>query len=130
MGKSYSEDLRERMVEMVDAGHSRRAAARYYGVSESCAINLVKRRDVTGSISPARQGRPPNSGKLSAFRAFLIDRVKERPDMTLAELAAELKEKHRVETHPSSVSRLLRAAGLTYKKNAAGERMQASRHQP
>ncbi len=33
MGKSYSSDLRERVIGFVEAGHSRRAAANHFGVS-------------------------------------------------------------------------------------------------
>jgi len=126
MGKSYSNDLRERVAEMVDAGHSRRAAARHYGVSESCSIRLLQRREETGSIAPARQGRPPGGGKLASVRSFLIERVNEQPDITMLELAAELKVQHQIEAHPSSLSRILCDAGLTYKKNAAGKRTKAS----
>lgn len=126
MGKSYSSDIRECVAAMVDGGHSRRAAARHFRVSESCAIKLVKRRDVTGSIEPARQGRPPASGKLSDYRVFLIERVTETPDITMPELAIELKAKHGVEAHPSSLSRILCDAGLSYKKNASGKRVPTS----
>ena len=38
MGKSYSMDLRERIVAQVAAGGSRRGAARRFGVSDSCAV--------------------------------------------------------------------------------------------
>lgn len=40
MGKSYSSDLRDRVVAFVEAGHSWRAAARRFGVSESFAVKL------------------------------------------------------------------------------------------
>ncbi len=33
MGKSYSLDLRDRVVEFVEAGHSRRAAAGHFGAN-------------------------------------------------------------------------------------------------
>ena len=42
MGRPYSEDLRERIVGAVAAGHSRRAAARMFGVSPG-AMKLVRR---------------------------------------------------------------------------------------
>ncbi len=37
MGYGYSLDLRERVAAFVEAGHSRRAAALHFGVSESCS---------------------------------------------------------------------------------------------
>jgi len=72
MGRSYSLDLRLRIVGHVRAGHSRREAARHFGVSESCAGKLLKRADRTGSVEPARWGRPRGKGKLAPHAAFLI----------------------------------------------------------
>lgn len=43
MGRPYSEDLRERIEGAIAAGHSRRAAARMFGVSPSCAVKLLQR---------------------------------------------------------------------------------------
>jgi transposase len=69
MGQSYSLDLRARVVARVRAGHSRREAARHFGVSPSCAVKLVKRVDRTGVAEPAPQGRPRGSGKLAPHQA-------------------------------------------------------------
>jgi len=52
MGKSYSSDLRERVVAFVAAGHSRRAAARHFDVSDSFSIKLMQRMIRLGSILP------------------------------------------------------------------------------
>jgi transposase len=120
MGKSYSLDLRERVVSFVDAGHSRRAAAARYDVSPSFAVKVVSRHEATGSAVPARQGRPPGGGKLSLHLDFLIGRVEERPDMTMPELAGLLEAEHGVCAHPASLSRVLCKAGFSYKKNADG----------
>ena len=43
MGRSYSDDLRARVAGFVEAGHSRRAASRHFGVSESFAVKLLQR---------------------------------------------------------------------------------------
>ena len=43
MGKSYSLDLRERVYGFIEAGHSRRAAARQFEVSPSFAVKLAAR---------------------------------------------------------------------------------------
>jgi transposase len=120
MGKSYSLDLRERIVAEVTAGGSRRGAARRYGVSDSCAVKLLARVGLTGSAEPARQGRPPGAGKLAAHRDFLIDHVNTKPDITMPELAARLKAERGVSASPASLSRVLCAAGFTYKKSPDG----------
>ena len=108
MGKSYSLDLRERVYGLIAAGHSRRAAARHFAVSPSFAVKLAERVEVTGSARPARQGRPPGSGKLAPYRDFLVSCVAARPDITMPELAAALLGEHGVVAHPGSLSRFLR----------------------
>ena len=120
MGKSYSLDLRERVYGLIAAGHSRRAAARHFDVSPSFAVKLAERVEATGSARPARQGRPPGSGKLAPYRSFLVSCVAARPDITMPELAAALLGEHGVVAHPGSLSRFLRRQGLTYKKIPAG----------
>ena len=122
MGHSYSMDLRERVVASVNEGLSRREAARLFKVSDSCAVKLLQRVAATGSAAPARQGRPPGHGKLSAHRDFLIASVNEKPDITMPELAGKLLAARGVAVTAPSLSRLLCAAGFSYKKSAAGER--------
>src|SRR5262245_14989372 len=122
MGRSYSIDLRQRVVQRVAGGQSRRGAAEDLSVSPSFSVKLVARHARTGSLEPAPQGRPPGTGKLDPYRAFLLGRVNERPDITMPELAAELAACHGVEVDPSSLSRFLCKAGFSYKKNAAGQR--------
>ena len=46
--------------------------------------------------------------------------MKETPDITMPELAAELEARHGVGVDPASLSRFLCKAGLSYKKNPAG----------
>ncbi len=122
MGKPYSSDLRSRVQNHVAAGNSRRDAAARFGVSPSFAVKLDQRVQATGSTAPARQGRPPGSGALAAFRDYLVERVEARPDITLRELAEALEAEHGHRAHQSSISRLLKAAGFSYKKIADGQR--------
>src|SRR3954463_4309510 len=90
MTQSFSLDLRVRVAAFVEAGHSCRAAARHFAVSESFAIKLLQRKRQIGSLAPARQGRPPGGGKLVACESFLIQTVEARPAITMPELAARL----------------------------------------
>ena len=128
MGKSYSTDLRDRVAGFVVAGHSRREAARHFGISVSSAVRVVRRKAVTGSTAPARQGRPPGGGRLGACLPSLIARVEAEPDITMPELAAVLEAERGVKAHPASLSKLLVKAGYTYKKSAAGIRMRTRAH--
>ncbi|WP_099514456.1 IS630 family transposase [Microvirga ossetica] len=116
MTQSYSLDLRVRVVAFVEAGHSCRAAARHFGVSDSFAIKLLQRQKTSGSPTPARQGRPPGRRRLSPYETFLIQAVEAKPDITMPELAARLLEEHGIVAAPATLSRLLCRHGFTYKK--------------
>lgn len=119
MPKSYSLDLRERVHAFVEAGHSRRAAARHFDVSPSFVINLMTNSARRGTLEAKPRGGARRS-KLADYRDWLIGRVEAQPDVTLEELTAELRDRFAVCVHLANVSRLLRNAGFTYKKNIAG----------
>src|SRR3954454_20985891 len=103
MGRYYSLDLRVRVAALVAAGHSRRAAARHFGVSDSFAIKLVRHQDRSGSPAPARQGRPRGSGKLALYEIFLVQTVEAEPAITMPELAARLLKEHGVVAAPATL---------------------------
>lgn len=119
MGRSYSDDLRARVVGFVEAGHSRRAAARHFGVSESFAVKLLQRVLRLKTARPARQGRPPG-GRLDVHGSFLVAQVEAQPDITMPELAARLSEGKGMRAAPAVLSRFLCRLGFTYKKSADG----------
>jgi transposase len=121
MGRSYSVDLRERVVAFVEAGHSRRAAARRFAVGDSFAIKLMQRVLASGSCKPGQQGRPAGGGKLAPYAAFLLGAVEAKPDITMPELQARLIEAHAVTAAPAALSRFLCRHGLTYKKALMAE---------
>ncbi len=60
-------------------------------------------------------GRPPGTGKLAAYRDFLIKQVEAKPDITMPELAAKLLAVHGVKAEASRLSRFLCRAGFSYK---------------
>jgi len=122
MGKSSSSDLRVRIVGEIERGQSCRAAARRFGVAPSTAIRLARRKAETGSLAPARQGRPAGSGRLATHVEALLGWIEAEGDITMPELAARLLAEKAVTVHPASLSRFLRVQGFTFKKNAAGER--------
>jgi transposase len=122
MGKAHSLDLRERVYGEVASGRSRRAAALRFEVSASTGVRLAKRMEETGSLAPARQGRPPGDGKLAGHRDRLVAWVEAEPDISMPELAAKLAAESGIVAHPASLSRFLLAAGFTVKKNTAGRR--------
>lgn len=127
MAQSYSFDLRVRVAGFVEAGHSCRAAARHFSLSDSFAIKLMQRQRQAGSPAPARQGRPCGTGKLAPYERFLIEAVEKRPDITMPDLAARLWEEHGVSAAPATLSRLLCRRGFTYKKTADGRGVRTRR---
>ncbi len=127
MGSPYSLDIRERVQLVVEGGVSRRAAARHLKVSASFAVKLVDRILRTGSAAPARQGRPPSSGKLAAHLAALLEWVEAEPDITMPELSAKLAAEKKVTAHPASLSRVLLKAGLSFKKKLCWPRRPSGR---
>lgn len=120
MAHSYSSDLRQRIVDAISQGRSRRGAASDFRISAATAVRLKQRLDRTGSIEPSPQGRPRDSGKLGPFRDVIIAKVEAQPDITMPELAAWLDAQHGVSADPSNLSKLLCRAGFTFKKNADG----------
>ena len=117
MGKAYSLDLRERIAGHVAGGGSRRGAGRHFGVSASTAVRVLASQAERGTLEPRKQGRPPGKGKLAPYVGFLVEIVEAVPDITLPELAAALLAEHGVKVHPSSISRVLTKADMTYKKS-------------
>ncbi|MGE5516365.1 MAG: hypothetical protein ACM31D_11165 [Bacteroidota bacterium] len=116
MGKSYSSDLRVRVYGAIEDGSSRGGAARRFGISVSTSVRIAQRVSATGSVAPARQGRPPGGGKLAPYAAPLIRWVEEQGDITMPELAAKLAAEHGVVAHPASLSKLLIKQGFSVKK--------------
>jgi transposase len=108
------------MVRGIAAGKSRRAVAAQFEVAPSTAVRLHARYAATGSVEPARQGRPKGSGKLGPYREILIEQVKAQPDITMPELAVWLEARQGVKVDPSNFSKFLRKEGFSYKKNSAG----------
>ena len=107
MGRGSSADLRVRICKQIESGESCRAAARRFGVAPSTAVRLAQRKAATGSLAPARQGRPAGGGRLAAHVAALISWVEADGDITMPELAARLSAERGVTAHPASLSGLL-----------------------
>src|SRR5271155_4515066 len=115
MPKPYSQDLRKRVVDFVEAGHSRRAAARHFDVSPSFVVNLMTAYRMRGILFPKPVGGRRHA-KLDPHRAFLLSRLAEKNDITMPELAGELEAHCGTRADPASLSRRLIRNGYRYKK--------------
>ena len=121
MGKAYSNDLRERIVGAVEAGRSRRGAARHFGVSASCAIKLLRRWETTGSAKPDRQGAPQHYN-LEPHGAWLLGLVEVEPEITLEEIRASLREERDMTACIGTIWNFFDRHGISFKKNRARRR--------
>ena len=88
MARYLSQDLRVRVIEAVRTGASRRQAAARFGVSVSSAIRWVAEWRASGRTAPRAQGGDRRSDRIEAEAAFLLSRVAETPDVTLASWAS------------------------------------------
>src|ERR1700684_4568442 len=116
MPRSYSGDLRERVIEAVESGASRREAAERFEVSVSSAIKWVQRWHERKSAAPK-----PRGGSVSPQEAVadqILDLIAQQPDLTLVETVAELR-KRRIRTSRSSLWRFLLRHGITLEKKTA-----------
>lgn len=115
MAKPLSVDLRDRVVAAVEGGLSRRQAAERFGVSVSSAIRWTSLARRTGDVRPKRQGGDKRSARIEAHAALILGAWERTPDITLAELRAELAE-HGIGVAISSLWRFFERRRITLKK--------------
>jgi transposase len=90
-------------------------AAELYSVSESSAIKWARRKRETGSAAALRQGgRKPR--KLEDHRDWLLARLDEKADLTLAALREELHQQQGAKVCIDTLWRFLKACGKSFKK--------------
>lgn len=118
MGKPLSMDLRNRVIEAIDGGMSRRGAAARYGIAPSTAIRWDNAWRRTGSFTPKLQGGDMRSQRIEAHADVIHAALEETPDITLAELCERLSERG-VASSASSLWRFCRRHGITRKKRPA-----------
>ena len=110
--KTYSMDLRVRVLKDVDAGLSTSAVAAKYSVSTAWVRRLKQRRAATGRIGPTPQRRGSVPAAVT-YAEQIRDAVRQAPDATLDDYRKRL-------NWPLSRSTLANALitlGLTRKKS-------------
>src|ERR1700752_745210 len=122
--KAYSCDLRERVIEAVDAGASRREAAERFEVSVASAVKWLQRWCEKRSAAPKPRGG--SISPLEEFAAEILALIAEQPDLTLLETVAALR-KRRIRTSRSSLWRFLDRQNIPFKKKPESGRAAASR---
>jgi transposase len=117
MPKAYSNDLRARVIEAIEAGASRREAAERYEIGASTAVLWRQRWEETGSFAAKPSGG--STSPLEEHAQWLLALVAEQPDLTLDEVVAALR-KRRIAGSRSAVWRFFDRHGISVKKKPAG----------
>jgi transposase len=124
MAKPYSQDLRERVIKAIDDGHTRNEVAALFNIGIATVGRYVKRQRRTGSLKPDKFGGHQRH-KLANHEKKVRELVTAEPDQTLLELRDQLAVAG-VKASKSALDRFLKALGLTYKKNARGNRTETA----
>jgi putative transposase len=120
-------DLRERVLDAVETGASRREAAERFEVSPSSAVKWMQRFNETGSIAAK-----PTGGSVSPLEKhadWLLRQIGEQPDLTLDEVVVAMR-KRRIAGSRSAVWRLFARHGISFKKKPARGGARATRRGP
>jgi transposase len=116
MTRPYSNDLRERVVAAVERGEATRMVAERFGVAVSTVVKWHQRYRRTGSVAPGKVGGHRRR-VLEPHRAFIVERLRQTPHLTLHGLKDELAARGVTVSH-NAVWEFLRREGLRFKKNS------------
>jgi len=116
MSGPLSNDLRKRVIAAVLRGESCRTVAARFDIAVSTVVKWSQRYRATGSVAPGKMGghRKP---VLGPHRAFIVERLRQTPHLTLHGLKDELAARG-VRVSHNAVWLFLRREGLRFKKNA------------
>jgi transposase len=115
MARSFSSDLRRRVVDAINGGLSTRKAAKQFSIGISTAGSWYRHWCDTGSYEAQKQGKPQGS-ILDKHGAFLMGLIEERADITLCEMVDRLEAERSLRVDPSTIWYFLDRNGITFKK--------------
>ena len=117
----YSNDLRVRVIQVVEGGMAARAAARQFVIGDSTAIRWAKRWRETGSFE-AKSNMGQSRSPLKTSRGMAAELVRREPDLTLEEIQGRLRDERQHKAGLGSVWRFFDRHGISFKKKRAGSR--------
>jgi len=112
-------------VGSVAGGRSCRATAALFGVSVASAVKWSQRWRATGSAAAKQMGGWKQL-MLLREREWLLERIAEKPDLTLRAVVAELAERGTPASY-GAVWRFFKHEGITFKKKPARQRARPAR---
>jgi transposase len=127
MTQALSQDLRDRVIAVVDGGMSCNRAAERFGIAVSSAVRWVRAWRTEGRAKALPQGGDLRSHHIEAYGDVILAAIEAEVDITLVELADLLRRQHGASFASSTVWRFLDRHGLTFKKNGARQRAGTAR---
>lgn len=117
--KAYSQDLRKRVVEAVDAGISKAEVAKTFSVSAASINRWLRLRRETQKLEPKPiAGRPSIKGR--ALDEGLVEQLREHPDATIAEHCQLWEERTLSKVSQATMSRAVKRAAWPLKQKTVG----------
>ena len=113
--KSYSEDLRERIVKAREEGKSAAEAAKMFAVCKRTVERYWKHYRERGHC----KALPSGGRRVSRLRPHLVvicKWIEEQSDLTLSEMAERLRERLGVEIGSTALWHQIDKLGMSYKK--------------
>ncbi len=120
--RAYSMDLGVRVPEAAAGGETTAELADRFAVSPAWVRRLKQRHRASGEVAP-RRAKDPRIPKLQAQHPRIRELLAATPDLTLAELRAELK----VAVALSTLWAAVRGIGLTFKRRRPGRPSRTAR---
>lgn len=119
--RTYSHDLRERIIAAREKGHSTAEVAQLFRVSKSSVERYWNQYRRTGKFEPKQRGGYRHScleGHDGSLRAW----IGEKKDLTLAQLRQRILHDLGIKVGNTALWHRLERLGLSYKKNVARRR--------
>ena len=117
-GKSYPQELRERVLAAYDDGDPMGEIAERFTVSVSYVSKVVRRREKTGETT-ARPQVNHVPAKLAGHHEVIQSKLKTDTDMTLEELQTWLEKEHSVSVSIRVIHKTLGRMKITRKKSSS-----------
>lgn len=119
--KSYSIDLRERLVAGRQRGQGAEELARLFNVSKRSVERYWKRHQEEATLQPKARGGYRRS-RLEGHDEMLRQWIDQQPDLSLAQMRERLLEQLGIRIGTTALWHRLEKLQLSYKKNAARRR--------
>jgi transposase len=124
--RSYSQDLRERVLGALERSERPSAIAKRFEVSRVWVYQVRNRLRVEGKRTSLPIGGHRTS-IVAPLESVLRSWIKDKPDLTLAEMCERLSAEHRVSLKVPALWHQLNKWGLSFKKNSTRQRARAAR---